>query len=1614
MPTLFPYPGLRPFQIYETDIFFGREIQTDDLLRKLSKSRFLGVIGPSGCGKSSLVRAGMISALETGFMVQAGAHWIIAEMRPGSHPLKRLSGSLMNSVVFREKNCDPHAFPFLEATLRRGPLGLINILQENPLSSGTNLLLLVDQFEEMFRFRNDENRDEQDAFVALLLETVSQPDVPVYVVITMRSDFIGDCAIFPGLPEALNASQYLTPRLNREQRYSVIVGPAKVFGGEIEPSLVNRLLNETGDDPNQLPILQHILMRMWACTPPGKAAPNAASFFCEVPAETMGHKLTELDYERIGGLKEALSRHADEAFESLSENQKAIAEILFKSLCEHGAGRRDGRLPTALSEISFRAGVSEDNVIEVVEVFRNSNYGFITPALPEPIYTNTLLDITHESLIRLWKRLSIWTKQEAEYAKQYRLIVETSRRWKAGQAALWGTPDLEQALEWKRLTNPNDGYAKRYLSDSENITTEEQRVEKAKLELSIVIEFLDNSQKEQRRREVEVRKEQTKKLRRARYLAVSFATLAIILAFGILLYSYLLVWDHVAYYADFNKLGKKPIWVTNKTYVKGQSWIGEPRGIGELSDKQVKSRPVSIKIIRKGLLGHVVRMETVNSRHETTHLHSIGTYLEPKEKYKQKEVAWEFNYDSAGRVSYEEAFDSRGKLLGGFIYLPSMPGQDNIRTGYYINPAGFPRAEDKYSQSAVEIEYKEVAGGFQEYRRYRNRSGIAARGPDKAFGQLRTYNDNGRLTLLTSLGPNDKPMDDEVGNASLVVSKWDSFGNSLKAVALNAAGEITTVTEGWSSAESGTDSSGNAIWQAYFEKNDKPTLHEKGYHKIWWKLDTNGNKTKEWYTDLDGHPTVGDTGCHILFSRYNERNNQIQESCADANGNPVENISGYSFFKAEYDEINNLINYKFFDIEGKPISSIDGFAVCNISYDEIGRPKMTNFFDSKGDPVLISRGYSSFHDEFDENNHLKSASYFGIDKKPIITNKGYFKWKQDFDQHGNWIRVNYFGTDDKLIINKEGIAGKIAKYDASGNQIEEVNLNSNNEPIIGKNGYAGWRAEYDKAGNVIQKLYIGTKGECVFTEDGVSGYESDYDHLGNETQRRYFDLDRKPTRHQEGYAGWTAKYDARSNLILKQYFDINQKPTLISFINSGNIDLSGYFRKTQEYNSQNKLALEAYWGVYGEAVVNEQGWAKALHFYDSRGNPVKSSYYDRNEKPVVLNNIGYHLVERKYNNKGNLLEQKYFDGKITPVAISQGYARVEYRYDRFGREIERLHYDINGKEAYDSINGIHKAKTQYNSYGKKILVSYFSDAGPMLHQDGYHEIHYNYDDRGNQIETSFHGVKGEAVLNDSKEYSILRIKYDDHDNPVENRYFDVSGKPKANDIGCSIERFAYDPFGNNIEVLCLNHDEKLTLTHSGYAGFRSKYNNLGKVIFQEFLDADMKPSMLSTSDANNDRGYAILRAEYDVYGNQIEVAYFGNNDNPILIAAYGYHSLSTRFNNRRQIIEQTTYDIEKKPILNKHGYAKLQYQYDERGHLIEQKTFDERDQPYEGELGYAQIKFKYDDYGNKIEEACFGANGMLKQPAGYKHARIEYDYDSDGNLLNEYYFDSKGKLIDIY
>jgi len=484
-----PFPGLRPFESREAHLFFGRDGQSDELLRRLRRTRFLAVVGTSGSGKSSLMQAGLLPALHGGMMAKAGAFWRVAIMRPGADPLGNLAQALHATQLFPvDAALSNYQASILRAGLSRSSLGLIETCKQATLPANENLLVVVDQFEELFRFKQEAQKtghgDEAAAFVQLLLEAGKQTETPIYVVLTMRSDFLGDCAQFQNLPEAMNDGQYLIPRMTREQRRAAITGPIAVAQGEITPRLVNRLLNDVGDNPDQLPILQHALMRSWdfwqAQRRNGERPterPRDVISRGSAPIEKKEDFFYQTDkdeidlphYDAIGGMARALSKHADEVYNELpDERSRKIAEIMFKRLTEKGADNREVRRSTSLQELADVTEASVEEVITAIEHFRQPGRSFLMPPANEKLTSTSIIDISHESLIRNWERLKIWVDEEVKAARTYKRIAESADLYKKKKAAPWRDPDLKIALEWQQNFHPNWTWAQRYNPNYDN------------------------------------------------------------------------------------------------------------------------------------------------------------------------------------------------------------------------------------------------------------------------------------------------------------------------------------------------------------------------------------------------------------------------------------------------------------------------------------------------------------------------------------------------------------------------------------------------------------------------------------------------------------------------------------------------------------------------------------------------------------------------------------------------------------------------------------------------------------------------------------------------------------------------------------------------------------------------------------------------------------------------------------------------------------------------------------------------------------------------------------------------------------------------------------------
>ena len=500
--TMNPFPGLRPFREGDKHLFFGRERQFQTMVKKLESTHFLAVVGSSGSGKSSLVSCGLQPALHRGLMSSAGTTWRIATCRPGDNPMGALATALAApGLLYPESKGGIPLEEIIDTYLHMNKGGLLEVYKKAPVESDVNLLLIVDQFEELFRYWNlgeeekeDKYKEEAISFVNLLLEVPKQTTLPVYVAITIRSDFLGDCTRFPGLAEAINEGQFLVPRMNRTERSEAISGPVGVgrvelseeifsgrsqggdgyaggdgYGtealgghgpvgeewGQISPVLLTRLVNDVGDQPDQLSILQHALNRTWQ--------------WWRYEGQASG-PLSVWHYESIGTMDRALDLHADQAFDELgTDRKKKICEKIFRALTDAGTDARGIRRPTRLGTLCKLANASLEEVKEVIDVFRHPSRSFLMPPHQEVLKESTVVDISHESLMRVWVRLKNWVQEEAGHSRIYRRMAETAALYKEGIAKEWRDPDLKHALEWMEQEVPSEAWAEQYGGGLEDV-----------------------------------------------------------------------------------------------------------------------------------------------------------------------------------------------------------------------------------------------------------------------------------------------------------------------------------------------------------------------------------------------------------------------------------------------------------------------------------------------------------------------------------------------------------------------------------------------------------------------------------------------------------------------------------------------------------------------------------------------------------------------------------------------------------------------------------------------------------------------------------------------------------------------------------------------------------------------------------------------------------------------------------------------------------------------------------------------------------------------------------------------------------------------------------------
>ncbi|MEO1287354.1 MAG: protein kinase [Chloroflexota bacterium] len=392
-----PFKGLRAFDEADEMTFFGRDKLVKRLLQRLDdksqNENFLALVGPSGSGKSSVVHAGLVPALRRGEL-EGSDEWFILDMVPSANPFTQLVATL------RSISLDPLASA--ERELQASPDALVDLLPKVIPTQDDHLLLVIDQFEELFTQTTDVTIRKQ--FLDLLYHSLQSEQF--YLVIMLRADFYDRPMLHEGFGELIQARTQVVLPLTSMELTDVITKPALHAGLDMENELTTAIIADVQAEAVSLPLLQYALT--------------------EVFEHREQNRLTLEGYEAIGGIAGALAYRADEVYEQLSQEHQALARQLFLRFVTLGEGTEDTRRRVRQTELLSIAPNAAD-LQSVLDAFGNAR--LLTFDNDEQTREPTV-EVAHETLIREWTLLRDWLDDSRDDIRRQRMLNATVKQWR--------------------------------------------------------------------------------------------------------------------------------------------------------------------------------------------------------------------------------------------------------------------------------------------------------------------------------------------------------------------------------------------------------------------------------------------------------------------------------------------------------------------------------------------------------------------------------------------------------------------------------------------------------------------------------------------------------------------------------------------------------------------------------------------------------------------------------------------------------------------------------------------------------------------------------------------------------------------------------------------------------------------------------------------------------------------------------------------------------------------------------------------------------------------------------------------------------------------------------
>ena len=571
---LSPYKGLDYFDESDADLFVGRETLTEKLVARIlalipktedALGRFFAIVGASGSGKSSLVRAGLVPALRWDLR---SASWQVHVLTPTAHPLESLASALTL------ENTSLVATVALMDDLAAEPRTLsLYVRRELKKNSGSYLLLVIDQFEELFSLCRSE--DERSAFIANLLTVACDTDGKAIMIITLRADFYAHCANYLPLRQALAAHQEYIGAMSDEEMRRAIEEPARRGRWEFEPGLVDLILHDVGHEPGALPLLSHALLETWQ--------------------RRQGRTMTLSGYTSAGGVRGAIAETAETVFtDQFTCQQQAIARRIFLRLTELGdeTATGDTRRRATFGELILKPEET-DATQAVLKALADARLVTIS---------EDSVQVAHEALIREWPTLRGWLEDNREGLRLHRQLTETTQEWLTADREpdiLYRGARLAQAREWAEahaedMNVQEQEFLAASVTSSEREIAEREAARQRELEAAQKLAVSERKRADVEQERADAQLKTTRRLRIRSFFIAGSGVLAVILA--ILAF---FAWQQAASQADIN-LSLSLASAARQQYQVGQRDLALALAMQAV---EMSQDPEAVKALREVTLG---------------------------------------------------------------------------------------------------------------------------------------------------------------------------------------------------------------------------------------------------------------------------------------------------------------------------------------------------------------------------------------------------------------------------------------------------------------------------------------------------------------------------------------------------------------------------------------------------------------------------------------------------------------------------------------------------------------------------------------------------------------------------------------------------------------------------------------------------------------------------------------------------------------------------------------------------------------------------------------------------------------------------------------------------